>query len=182
MYSFKPFHRIAEAHYPRVNITQNLSDVSRLLPHLNAVAFLLTAEALTPSENTDLRLFLQDMFSYFFALAAFSHGYNIRVGSNAFINSNCTILDTCTVSIGSRTLVGPSVSFFSGTHIMGGSSSTGQDCWIAGKVIVLPGVTVGGGCTIGARTGNPARILRKIKRASAEDTGREDTGQDHKME
>lgn len=44
------------------------------------------------------------------------YGTNVKVGSNVFINFNCTILDTCTVSIGSRTLIGPNVSFFSGTH------------------------------------------------------------------
>ncbi|OJJ08517.1 hypothetical protein ASPVEDRAFT_34664 [Aspergillus versicolor CBS 583.65] len=91
------------------------------------------------------------------------YGTNVKVGSNVFINFNCTILDTCTVSIGSRTLIGPNVSFFSGTHPvdpdvrngtygpeMGGCVTIGQDCWIAGNVIILPGVTVGDGCTIGA--------------------------------
>jgi acetyltransferase-like isoleucine patch superfamily enzyme len=91
------------------------------------------------------------------------YGTNIRVGSNVFINFNCTILDTCTVTIGSRTLVGPNVCFFSATHPldpdlrngtngpeMGGLITVGQDCWIAGNVIILPGVTIGDGCTVGA--------------------------------
>lgn len=67
------------------------------------------------------------------------------------------------MSIGSRTLVGPNVSFFSGTHPldpdlrngtngpeMGDYITIGEDCWITGNVIVLPGVTIGDGCTIGA--------------------------------
>jgi len=67
------------------------------------------------------------------------------------------------VSIGSRTLVGPNVSFFSGTHPldpdlrngtngpeMGACVTVGEDCWIAGGVIILPGVVIGDGCTIGA--------------------------------
>ena len=91
------------------------------------------------------------------------YGTNIKVGSNVFINFNCTFLDTCTVSIGSRTLVGPNVCFFSGTHPLdpdlrngtngpelGREIAIGEDCWIAGNVIILPGVTIGDGCTIGA--------------------------------
>ncbi|CAI7660968.1 unnamed protein product [Penicillium bialowiezense] len=119
------------------------------------------------------------------------YGTNIKVGSNVFINFNCTFLDTCLVSIGSRTLVGPNVCFFSGTHPLdpdlrdgtngpelGLPITVGEDCWIAGNVIILPGVTIGDGCTVGAGSvvtkdvpschvvaGNPARILRKIERS-----------------
>ncbi|KAJ5653281.1 trimeric LpxA-like protein, partial [Penicillium lividum] len=119
------------------------------------------------------------------------YGTNIKAGSNVFINFNCTILDTCLVSIGARTLIGPNVSFFSGTHPLdpdlrngtngpelGRPITVGEDCWIAGNVTILPGVTIGDGCTIGAGSvvtkdvpdchvvaGNPARILRKIERS-----------------
>ncbi|KAJ5698284.1 trimeric LpxA-like protein [Penicillium macrosclerotiorum] len=121
------------------------------------------------------------------------YGTNIRVGSGVFINFNCTFIDTCIVSIGARTLVGPNVCFFSGTHPLdpdlrngtngpelGRPINVGEDCWIAGNVIVLPGVTIGDGCTIGAGSvvtkdvpachvaaGNPARIIRKIERSSS---------------
>ncbi|CAG8256350.1 unnamed protein product [Penicillium salamii] len=118
------------------------------------------------------------------------YGTNIKVGSNVFINFNCTFLDTCLVSIGSRTLIGPNVSFFSGTHPtdpdlrngtngpeMGKPITIGSDCWIGGNATILPGVTIGDGCTVGAASmvtkdvpayhvvaGNPARILRKVER------------------
>jgi acetyltransferase-like isoleucine patch superfamily enzyme len=91
------------------------------------------------------------------------YGTNVKVGSNVFINFNCTILDTCLVTIGSRTLIGPNVSLYSGTHPldpelrngtsgpeMGGPITIGEDCWIAGQVIILPGVTIGNGSTVGA--------------------------------
>ncbi|PLB54048.1 trimeric LpxA-like protein [Aspergillus steynii IBT 23096] len=94
---------------------------------------------------------------------AIDYGTNIKVGSNVFINFNCTFLDTCLVTIGSRVLVGPNVSFYSGTHpvdpyVRNGTSgpesgrpiSIGDDCWIAGHVVILPGVTIGEGCTVGA--------------------------------
>ncbi|SPJ74565.1 related to maltose O-acetyltransferase [Fusarium torulosum] len=118
------------------------------------------------------------------------YGTNVKVGSNVFINYNCTIIDTCTVSIGSRTLIGPNVSFFSGTHPldselrngtngpeMGGTITVGEDCWLAGNVTILPGITIGEGSTVGAGSvvtkdvppyhvvaGNPAKILRKLER------------------
>ncbi|CAI0648769.1 unnamed protein product [Colletotrichum noveboracense] len=44
------------------------------------------------------------------------YGTNIKFGVNVFINFNCTIIDTCLVSIGSRTMFGPNVSLYSGTH------------------------------------------------------------------
>jgi acetyltransferase-like isoleucine patch superfamily enzyme len=51
----------------------------------------------------------------------------------------------------------------------------GEDCWLGGNAIVLPGVTIGRGVTVGAGSvvtkdvpdfcvvaGNPARVIRKI--------------------
>ena len=117
------------------------------------------------------------------------YGTNVRLGSNVYISHNCTILDTCLVSIGSRTLVAPNVSFYSATHPIdpqlrngmrgpetGMEIHVGEDCWIGGGAIILPGVTVGRGSTVGAGSvvtrdvppfhvvaGNPARIIREIK-------------------
>ena len=80
-----------------------------------------------------------------------------------YINFNCTILDTCVVSIGTRTLIGPNVSFFSATHPLDPALRDGtegpeggkeihveEDCWIGGNVIVLAGVRIGRGATVGA--------------------------------
>lgn len=91
------------------------------------------------------------------------YGTNIRLGANVFINFNCTILDTCLVTIGSRTVIGPNVSFFSGTHPLdpvvrngtqgpeyGKEIHVGEDCWIGGNAIVLPGIRIGNGAAIGA--------------------------------
>lgn len=90
--------------------------------------------------------------------------------------------------MGSRTLIGPNCSFYSGTHpvdptIRNGTKgpesgkpiTIGEDCWFGGNCIVLPGVTIGRGVVIGAGSvvtkdvpsykvvvGNPARVLRDI--------------------
>jgi acetyltransferase-like isoleucine patch superfamily enzyme len=91
------------------------------------------------------------------------YGTNVRLGENVYLNFNSVILDTCLVTIGSRTLVGPNVSFYSGTHPLdpevrngtqgpelGREIHIGEDCWIGGNVVILPGVTVGRGSTVGA--------------------------------
>jgi acetyltransferase-like isoleucine patch superfamily enzyme len=112
-----------------------------------------------------------------------------RFGKGVYINFNCTFLDTCLITVGARTLIGPNCSFYSATHPLdpflrngiqgpelGEPITIGEDCWIGGGVTVLPGVTLGRGVTIGAGSvvtkdipafhvaaGNPARIIRKIE-------------------
>ena len=67
------------------------------------------------------------------------------------------------MTIGSRTLFGPHVSLYSGTHPLDPELRDGtqgpelgkeiyieDDCWIAGNVTILPGVTIGRGATVGA--------------------------------
>ena len=44
------------------------------------------------------------------------YGTNVELGENVFINFNATILDTCRITIGARTLLASNVSLFSGTH------------------------------------------------------------------
>lgn len=117
------------------------------------------------------------------------YGYNVHLGQNVFINFNSVFLDTCVITIGSRTLVGPNVSFYSGTHPLdpsvrdgtrgpelGKEIHIGEDCWIGGNVCILPGVNIGRGSVVGAGSvvtknvsdftvvaGNPARFIRKIE-------------------
>ncbi|MCJ1354466.1 MAG: hypothetical protein MMC33_004455 [Icmadophila ericetorum] len=117
------------------------------------------------------------------------YGVNTHISPGAFINGSSTFLDTCAIHIGARTLVGPNVSFYAGTHPLdpeirqgidgpelGYEIWVGEDCWFGGGAIVLPGVKIGKGAVVGAGSvvtkdvppftvvaGNPARILRKIK-------------------
>ncbi|KAL4764954.1 sugar O-acetyltransferase [Aspergillus foveolatus] len=91
------------------------------------------------------------------------YGYNVKLGQGVFINYDCVIIDTRLVTIGARTLLGPKVSLYSGTHpldpdLRNGTSGPesgkeihiGEDSWLAGNVTVLPGVTIGDGAVIGA--------------------------------
>lgn len=99
------------------------------------------------------------------------YGFNIETGSNVYIGFNCAILDTRTISIGSRTKIGPNVSLFGSTHPVdpslrngikgperGGKITIGEDCWIGGNVVILADVTVGKGCIV--RAGS---VVTKVK-------------------
>ncbi|KAG7284279.1 hypothetical protein NEMBOFW57_010645 [Staphylotrichum longicolle] len=118
----------------------------------------------------------------------FDYGIHCKIGTEVYINSNCTFLDTCLITIGSRTLIGPNCSFYAATHPTdpfvrnglrgpeGGKPITiGEDCWFGGSVVVCPGVTIGRGVTVGAGSvvtkdvedfvvvaGNPARVIKRL--------------------
>jgi maltose O-acetyltransferase len=89
------------------------------------------------------------------------YGYNIRLGDNVFLNFNCIILDAATVSIGDRTKFGPSVQIYTSDHPrdpdqrrtgleLGRPVIIGQNVWIGGGAIILPGVTIEDDALIGA--------------------------------
>jgi acetyltransferase-like isoleucine patch superfamily enzyme len=114
------------------------------------------------------------------------YGTHISVGSHLFINYNCTILDVASVEIGNHVLLAPNVAIYTAGHPIhpaarrsqyeyGIPVKIGDDVWIGGSAVVLPGVTIGSGSVIGAGSvvthdipdnvvaaGNPCRILRPI--------------------
>ena len=83
-------------------------------------------------------------------------------------------------------MFGPGVSILTATHETEVQSrrdeiefakpiSIGDDCWIGGHVVILPGVTIGEGCTIAASSvvtrdiapwsvamGSPARVKKQV--------------------
>ena len=115
-------------------------------------------------------------------------GTNLRLGKGVYINFNCTILNPCLVTIGSRTLIAANVSLYAATHPLdptlrngtkgpelGREIVIGEDCFIGGSVVVLPGVHIGHGATVGAGSvvtkdvpllcvvaGNPAKIIKRL--------------------
>ena len=110
------------------------------------------------------------------------YGYNIRIGPDVFFNFNCVVLDVVAVTVGARTQIGPAVQLYTADHPrdptarrtgaeFGRPIQIGQDVWIGGGAIILPGVTIGENAVIGAGSvvtrdvpagstarGNPARI------------------------
>lgn len=115
------------------------------------------------------------------------YGCNISIGDRFFANFNLTILDCSLVTIGARCMFGPNVSIFAATHETevqsrrdnieyGRPVVVGDDCWIGGNVVILPGVTIGRGVTVAAMSvvtkdvpdfsvvmGQPAKVVKKVK-------------------
>lgn len=112
------------------------------------------------------------------------YGSNIELGRNVYFNFNCVVLDVCKVSVGDHSFFGPAVQIYTGTHPLnhidrrseeyGAPVTIGDDVWVGGGSIILPGVTIGNRVVIGAGSvvtkdipddviavGNPCRVLRK---------------------
>lgn len=114
------------------------------------------------------------------------YGFNIEVGKNFFANYNCTILDVAKVKIGDNCQFAPNVAVYTAGHPIhpvsrnsqyeyGISVTIGDNVWIGGNSVIVPGVHIGSNTVIGAGSvvtkdipdwviaaGNPCRVIRKI--------------------
>lgn len=114
------------------------------------------------------------------------YGFNIEVGKNFFANYNCTILDVAKVKIGDNCQLAPNVAIYTAGHPIhpaarnsqyeyGISVVIGDNVWIGGSSVIVPGVHIGSNTVIGAGSvvtkdipdwvvaaGNPCRVIRRI--------------------
>lgn len=112
-----------------------------------------------------------------------AYGVNIHLGDRVYLNAGCVLLDTAELRIGAGSMLGPQVQIYCPNHhkdrekrISGleraRSVIVGEDVWIGGGSIILPGLTIGDGAIIGAGSvvtrdvppgetvvGNPAKHL-----------------------
>ncbi len=112
-----------------------------------------------------------------------AYGFNLFLGDGAFLNAGCTILDTAPVRIGKGTMLGPNVQIYCAEHHREASGrragleiarpvTIGDNAWIGGSAVILPGVSIGEGAIVGAGAvvtrdvaadatvvGNPARVI-----------------------
>ncbi|MBJ9974625.1 sugar O-acetyltransferase [Pseudomonas sp. S75] len=113
------------------------------------------------------------------------YGYNISIGKNSFINFSVVILDVLPVIIGQDCQIAPSVQIYAADHPLdpavrrtglesGRPVVIGNNVWIGGGAIILPGVTLGDDVVVGAGSvvtrdvaagevvlGNPARVRQR---------------------
>lgn len=112
-----------------------------------------------------------------------AYGINLSLGDRVYFNAGCTILDTAPVRIGNGTLLGPKVQIYCAEHAQDPTRraqgleiahpvTIGENVWIGGGAIILPGVSIGDRAIIGAGSvvtksvapdetvvGNPARPI-----------------------
>jgi lipopolysaccharide O-acetyltransferase len=114
---------------------------------------------------------------------------NIVFGNNAFVGNRCSFLAAESIAIGDNVLIAsdvliasenhsidPTISdSYSKTPLQGKKISIGDGCWIGEKSVILPGVSLGERCVVGAGSvvtksfdsysliaGNPARLIKKF--------------------
>ena len=114
------------------------------------------------------------------------YGSHIEVGKNFFANYNCTIIDVAKVKIGDNCQMAPNVAIYTAGHPIhpvsrnsmyeyGISVTIGDNVWIGGNTVILPGVHIGDNVVIGAGSvvtkdipdwsvavGNPCRVVKTI--------------------
>lgn len=129
----------------------------------------------------------------------FDFGTHISMGRNSYANFNFTVLDENRVTIGENVFIGPDCSILTPVHPLCHEDRNtffnkktgkytnleysapvviGDNCWLGGRVTVLPGVTIGEGSVIGAGSvvakdipphslafGVPCRAVREITEA-----------------
>ena len=90
-----------------------------------------------------------------------NQGSNIFVGDNFYCNFNCTIYDSCPVTIGDNVMFGPCVTVCTATHPVKAAErlneegaelaypvTIGNNVWIGGGAFINPGVTIGDGAVV----------------------------------
>lgn len=118
---------------------------------------------------------------------SFDYGYNIFVGENFYCNFHNIFLDICPIVIGDNCLFGPNVQLYTASHPLepakrnsgqelGKPIQIGDNVWLGGSVVIIPGVTLGNNVVVAAGSvvtksfpdnvvigGNPAQIIKTIE-------------------
>jgi maltose O-acetyltransferase len=114
------------------------------------------------------------------------YGSQISIGAGCFANYGLVALDVAPITIGNDVQIGPNVQLLTPTHPVdpeprrakwetAESISIGDNVWLGGGAIVLPGVSIGENTVVGAgavvtkslppnvvAVGNPGRVVRRL--------------------
>jgi maltose O-acetyltransferase len=114
------------------------------------------------------------------------YGSHITIGARCFANFGLVALDVAPITIGDDVQFGPNVQLLTPTHPIEPEPrrekweaalpiTIGDNVWIGGGAIVLPGVTIGDNTVVGAgavvtkdlppnvvAVGNPARVVKQL--------------------
>ena len=110
----------------------------------------------SPRRNEILSELVEGYNEYLFIESGFQcvMGKNIHFKGTAFVNLNCTFLDSNIITIGHCALIGPGCSLICTNHSLDPVErlqgvfndrpiTIGENVWLGANVTVLPGVTIG---------------------------------------
>ncbi len=137
-----------------------------------------------------------------YAAVFVDYGCNIFFGDNCEVNLNCVFLDSGRITVGDNALIAPCVQIYTAFHpacpadrfgepkedgsfgfckTLTAPVTIGDNVWIGGGAVILPGVTIGDNVAIGAGSvvakdipsdtialGNPCRAVRENRPGEAE--------------
>ena len=114
------------------------------------------------------------------------YGYNVKMGAGCFLNHNVYLMDCAEIKFGKKCFIGPNCGFYTAIHPMlieprnegleiAKPIELADNIWIGADVTILPGVKIGAGSVIGAKSlvskdipagvlafGNPCRVIKNI--------------------
>jgi maltose O-acetyltransferase len=114
------------------------------------------------------------------------YGDQLSIGARGFVNFNLVALDVAPITIGDDCQIAPNVQLLTAYHPVepeprrakleaAAPIAIGDNVWLGGGAIVLPGVTIGDDSVVGAgavvtkdlpagvvAVGNPARVIREV--------------------
>lgn len=123
------------------------------------------------------------------------YGKHVFIGENTFVNTGAVFLDCNKIEIGCNVLIGPHVQIYTATHPLTAAErikssaspeeatyltralpvKVGDNTWIGGGVIIMPGVSIGAGVTVAAGSvvtkdipdnvlvmGAPAKVIKPL--------------------
>ena len=114
------------------------------------------------------------------------YGYNVYIGEGSFLNHNIYLMDCAEIRIGKKCFIGPNCGFYTAIHPLAAEPrneglemakpiNIADNVWIAADVTVMPGVKIGKGSVIGAKSlvskdipagvlayGNPCKVVKRL--------------------